>query len=490
MDNLEEFKDDVLDKLSQLNVTELGEICTAIQLTIPENKKTKRMTVYRALVKHLTGEEVEDSTDQGEELFKQVETVADQLLLLRTRIAANNGEAEGEHSGRSGTRGGDDTDVKAEEVPVSESTTVVHSSSSSVESNTVSTGAQVSTVSQVSSMSAGMAELSARLGCITTSMSTRPIPTPQMQVHKIREFKIQGGFVGKEAGCVDYVSLSYQIQDGLAKGYSHSEIQGGVVKSMRAGYPLRRVFETSPTMEMKVFLEYLRSDYKVENSGKLWGQLLNAAQEPKQDTVAYVWKLIYLKNLVLLVSKEEGTPMDEGMVKRQFIHALRVGLNNTAVRLEVQSLLKLPLADHELAFQISEIVAREEEHEEKVRHIAGSRKADVSAVGLDSGIMCYLKDKPTEAKDDMILAEIKKIAGSVEEIKDIKKDVVGLSKRMDTYEKKLEAIEKAAWTGKGGGKGKGKFAKCESCEREGKFCTHCNKCGKEGHKRKDCSENC
>ena len=183
--------------------------------------------------------------------------------------------------------------------------------------------------------------------------------------------------------------------------------------------------------------------------------------------------------------------MDERMVQRQFLHGLRVGLNNTAVRIEVQPLLKLQLADHELAFQISEIVAREEEHEEKVRQLAGNRRAEVNAASFDPEVVCYLKDKPPETKDDMILAEMKKIAGSVEEIKDIKKDVVGLSKRMDTYEKKLEAIEKAAWTGgKGGGnRGKGKFAKCEACDRDGKFCTHCNKCGKEGHKRKDCQEN-
>ena len=472
MENLEDIKDDVLDKLSQLNIAELSEICTAIQLTVPESKKTKRLTIYRAVVKHLSSSEVEESADNGEELFTQVETVADQLLELRVRIAAGNNGEDGETSGGND----EDSQVKAEE-------TITRTS---VET----TIPVVSEVSAVSQMSNGMAELSARLGSITTTTTTTRSTPTQMQVHKIREFKIQGGFVGKEAGCVDYVSLSYQIQDGIAKGYSVSEIQGGVVRSMRAGYPLRRVIETSPTMEMKVFLEYLRSDYKVENSGKLWGQLLNAAQEPKQDTVSYVWKLIYLKNLVLLVSKEEGTPMDEGMVKRQFPHGLRVGLINTAVRMEVQPLLKLDLADHELAFQISEIVAREEEHEQKVRQLAGSRKAEVNAASFDPDVVCYLKDKPPETKDDMILAEMKKIAGSVEEIKDIKKDVVGLSKRMDTYEKKLEAIEKAAWSGKGGGnRGKGKFAKCAACDRDGKFCTHCNKCGEEGHKRKDCPGN-
>ena len=44
-------------------------------------------------------------------------------------------------------------------------------------------------------------------------------------------------------------------------------------------------------------------------------------------------------------------------------------------------------------------------------------------VSIQMDVVCYLKDKPPETKYDMILAEMKKIAGSVEEIKDIKKDV-------------------------------------------------------------------
>ena len=31
--------------------------------------------------------------------------------------------------------------------------------------------------------------------------------------------------------------------------------------------------------------------------------------------------------------------------------------------------------------------------------------------------------------------------------------------------------------------------KCANCEQNKLFCTHCAKCGKDGHKRKDCPEN-
>ena len=34
-----------------------------------------------------------------------------------------------------------------------------------------------------------------------------------------------------------------------------------------------------------------------------------------------------------------------------------------------------------------------------------------------------------------------------------------------------------------------KFQKCDDCERDGKFCRHCWKCKKEGHKQAECPEN-
>ena len=37
-----------------------------------------------------------------------------------------------------------------------------------------------------------------------------------------------------------------------------------------------------------------------------------------------------------------------------------------------------------------------------------------------------------------------------------------------------------------GRKGKFNFKKCANCEEHKLFCTHCNLCGKDGHKRKDC----
>ena len=33
-----------------------------------------------------------------------------------------------------------------------------------------------------------------------------------------------------------------------------------------------------------------------------------------------------------------------------------------------------------------------------------------------------------------------------------------------------------------------RYIKCKSCEERTVYCTHCNKCGKGGHKRRDCTE--
>ena len=33
------------------------------------------------------------------------------------------------------------------------------------------------------------------------------------------------------------------------------------------------------------------------------------------------------------------------------------------------------------------------------------------------------------------------------------------------------------------------FLKCEDCQINNKFCTHCSKCGELGHKRQNCTKN-
>ena len=482
MTELEDYKETVLDKLAQLNADELTEICTGITMEIPESKKGKKTTLYRALTKRLMDDTVEGQEDHGEALFQLVDTSVDRLLDLRPVPIAVTEDVQAEYSGNGQNGDGEvHPEVKVE-------TTMGTEVGISAPTNTSAVNGTL-----VSQMMTGATAMAARLGAQTNTVNSSRSALPvnrQMTVHKIREFKINGGYVGgDEVGGVEYISLSYQIDDGLSKGYSEAEIQGGVVRSMRAGYPLRKVFETKARLPMKVFLKYLRSDYKVKDSGTLWTELLNAVQEPKESTMGFFWRVVGVKDLVLIVSREEGVPMDAEMVQKRAHHALRVGLNNTAIRLEFQPILNSGLEEHDLSTKLSEIVAREEEHQKKVKPAYSGKKVDVNSMEAD---MCYLQDKPS--KEDMILAEIREMKGTVNELSTIKGEVEGLAKRMNAYDEKLEKLEKAgAGTGAGGGNNRNKsgfkFQKCENCERERKFCNHCNKCGQEGHKRKDCTEN-
>ena len=459
--DLEDLKEAVFSKLQQLQVEELTELCAGIEITIPENKKGRKSTISGIIVKHLMSDDVEQMADEGQELFTQVDTIVEQLLAARRQ------EVNTEEDGATAAGGNGNTVVE-------------ESASVKREISDVNPVKPQHDVTHASQMAKGAAEMAARLRNKGSVAAT----TPSVQVHKIREFKINGGHVGgDEVDGVDYVSLSYQIQDGKAKGYTPSEIQGGVVRAMRAGYGLRKVFETCPTLDEKVFLEYLRSDYKVKDSATLWTELLNAVQEPTESIMGFTFRLMSLKNMVFSVSRDEGNSLDFEMIQRRFLHALRVGLNNTAVRLELQPLLhKYVGDDHELAKELSDIVARDAEHHRKVKLV---KKVDVK-----SSVLSFM-DPPEVERDDIILAEIRNLAVSVNDLATVKTDVEGLTKRMDSYDQKLENIEKAVKSGAGGGgnRGRGTFAKCENCERERKFCTHCNKCGNEGHKRKECPEN-
>jgi hypothetical protein len=61
-------------------------------------------------------------------------------------------------------------------------------------------------------------------------------------------------------------------------------------------------------------------------------------------------------------------------------------------------------------------------------------------------------------------------------------------KRLTAIEKKIDAVNVNDAEEPNKYKNK-KFVKCDTCESVFEWCTHCNKCGESGHKRKDCTKN-
>ena len=326
----------------------------------------------------------------------------------------------------------------------------------------------------------------------------------QVSLAKLREFKITGGNVGGGENCLDYMSLSYQIQEGKAHGYSTKEIKGGVIRAIKGG-SLRRYLEGRPDISEENFIKILRTHYNVKDSTTLFNEMSNAVQETTETELNYTLRMMDLRNNVLTLSREESCAFEENMLKRKFFHSLSVGFRKDTIRIELQNVLKNhDQTDEDLLREISLVVAKESEHAKKLK-----KSASVNHVGtgsLDSG------DSAKLTESSKILEEISKLTVRVNELSSVKGEVKELRKQISngiavngenvfpgSGQRGGNSLPDVQTVDGGGRDGRRDnnyrnsrrtpFIKCESCQRTKAFCTHCSRCGAADHKRKDCSKN-
>ena len=86
-----------------------------------------------------------------------------------------------------------------------------------------------------------------------------------------------------------------------------------------------------------------------------------------QTELEFCFRLMVLRQRVIRLSTEEGTPFQRPLVQNRFFHALFTGLKHNNIRMELQSVLKQGLLTDELLQEISLASAAELEHIDKVK---------------------------------------------------------------------------------------------------------------------------
>ena len=509
MEDLDEVKGEVWSKLVGLTLDELTEITTGLKLEVPEEKKDRRSEVYGILVKHLMSDAVEEAADGGAQIFKLVNTVMDQVRRVKLELQDGDGHGDGPasasitpSSGTDGVAATATTSVSGSMVsPISVggSVSTSHSSITSGSGNAAPVESPVELATKlIASLSSARPQMSST---VQPSFSVQPsFPVRQSGgVQRLKDFKISG-VVGGGEGQLDYAALMYRIKEGKAKGYPLTEIISGVVAAMKPGSELRRFFEITPDVSEEKFLMMLKSHYDIQSANKCLTELTGCVQEPTQGEREYIAKMLRLKNTLLVVAEEEeGFHMNAESIYQSFIDAVCVGLRNRATRIELQPHLEKKLKDEHLSWEVNKIVTRDEEHKRKMR---GPKNASSNALEAEE-VEHSGSHKPTMTKEDIIIAELRNLSSDVKELKTVKEDVQVIQKRMDGYDVKLEELTRKvdarqSRDGKDGADGgdkknyqKTRFDfRCEECLKANKrFCSHCNKCGDGGHKRKDCPKN-
>ena len=457
-------KTEVVSQLGLVSDDDLEAILTSLDLTVSVERRKKEKAVFNAIVRYLASEAVGDLQDEGLSIFLKLKDDLTEMLKVE------DGQKE---EGK--------IEVKEDEKPVEP---VVEEKKNKIDHKH---GDAKTSVVVGATGSSGATGLSGATG------------VTKVEYHRIKDFRIDGGTV---CGTLSYRNVCYQMDKGLELGYSKTEVMNGTIKAMKPG-TLRTYCETSGSeLEYDEFVELLHTYTGVENATLMLTRLNNSFQgdefadeKEKEKEADFVLRVGGLRKVVIKIAKEEGTPLSEEIVSEAFRHALSVGIRRDVIRLQVQGIIQNNprVGDPELLRKIQLIMANDRENQKT----KGLGSAGVNAVYLDNQPQHFASRgevprmppprSDADSKFDAMLQQLQSINVNMEQERKERKT------EMDEMRGKIASLERSLQPGDGGnreGGNKRKFvSKCQPCEQQKLFCTHCAKCGESGHKQRDCPKN-
>ena len=140
-----------------------------------------------------------------------------------------------------------------------------------------------------------------------------------------REFKIQGqiGEPGQKDK-LNYQSLISQIESGLKKGYTESEVVTAVIRSIQAGLQLRSYLEGITGLSLPKLRKILRFHFQKKSATELYQLLANISQMPKEDPQSFLIRALTIRQKIVFASQESDSKIkyDEELVQGLFLHAV------------------------------------------------------------------------------------------------------------------------------------------------------------------------
>ena len=288
---------------------------------------------------------------------------------------------------------------------------------------------------------------------------------------KLKEFKINGkiGTPGQKDK-LTFLSLVYQIQNGVKRNYSESDICDAVIKSISPELPLRAYLEGKYNLDLRILSKILRSHFKELDATALFTLLGSTCQKHNESAQEFVMRLMSLRQKVLFVSKEDSYQYDHRLVQKPFVHALLTGLKNDNLRSELRAVLKDEvISDEDILEKLSLAVIEENAHLEKFCSLKISLNVN-SVTAEEKSTNKPDNEKPK--KDNPLLTEIKTLQAQVSQLTALKDDVDFLKQTINHESKPSRKYRPRD--------------KCSFCTDADQKCEHFFLCGSTEHFRAGC----
>ena len=491
---VEAVRKNVLDMVDQLDEVQLMQVVTSLTLTIKDSKKTRKEALRNAIRRHLSSEDLEDSADEGLAVFEKLNEELSGMLDVQNV----------------------DDKTQIEQLKKTVDALLKRDPSGGGASSTGDSS-----------------------GGVQNDGEQEDKGTVRIDLNrvKIREFKITNGTVGAGENCLPYSTVCFQMKEGEEAGFTSRELRSGVIKAMKPGFT-RTYFEgKADQFSHDEFMEMLQEVYSRKLSDELLDEMGDCAQGPNQKEGEYVVAMFARRDHIMKVTEKEEEPLTWKQVQRKMLHAISVGLRKATIRVMLSPILQdLDVKDSVLLKKVNDTVTWDKENEKRMGDDASVQSLDVKSKH-HGGKNNSTSQKKTEGE---LHALVNRISAQMEEQE---KSMQQLRKQVSTFVNAQGSrgggnnSQGGGNNSQGGGNGGGQingggnnnrnrinnhsgnnqqqqqpqpqplaqqqhqqsrnsggyrlpfFLKCEDCQRNGNFCTHCSNCGEDDHKRRDCPKN-
>ena len=339
-------------------------------------------------------------------------------------------------------------------------------------------GLSSSEENEMKKLQAEISKMNDRLAILGQKSAAQSLPTPVNSFNMFkRELKIAGTITDSaNKDKLSFCGLIRQINSAIAKGYTETEIIEAVIRAINPGNLLRGYLESMPLSDINLpkLRRLLRSHYKEKSGSELFQDLMNAAQQPKEDTQAFLMRLLTIRQKVLFVAQESDSKLKANteLVQSVFLQTLESGVQSENIRTRLRPVLeKHDVSDEEIIHQLSSAVSGEEDRQKRLQQAGMSKHARISKMQLedDDGnrhrVGSAVKEEQKQQKDTEQI---------ISAIQSLQKDMACLKERVERQPQTEGQKEEKA---------KGRPYGCQSCRNkgDGKNCNHCFKCGSTEH---------
>ena len=336
-----------------------------------------------------------------------------------------------------------------------------------------------------------------------------------------REFRIEGK-IGDDRHCINMISLEGQVSEATKKGYTEEEIVSAIKKAVTSP-EVKTYLYSHRDISLNEAMDFLRSVVKERTSMELCQKLSLLQQSVNEEPAAFLLRAMELRQKCLLQSEKAGEiPYTPDMLQSIFLRTVRLGLSDDLVKSRVEAIIDRDdsIDDADLLQELNRISEEESERRSRARYSGGggnsARNVNVNQMNAATPPFQTNAATPpyqTNAATGQRSANQQQQGGSRQQ--SASGDAV-LYDTLNTLANNVNLLTKevarlrdnanppsggnqvaASRGGRGGGRGGGVYRgsranyACDNCKNAGTAlsCSHCNKCGQEGHKYAECPEN-